>query len=258
MSTCSQGTIDGCAAYSTLLASKTENEKMTKLRNLGVLYISLAIVILDQVTKFWVKGGIIPLLNIHAQGMDYGSSINVFGDFFKITFVENPGLAFGISVGETSKLLLSLFSIVASIGILYYLYKSRDQKLIVRIALAFVFGGAIGNFIDRAFYGVFYGYAPIFYGRVVDFFNMDFFDFTLFGRTYDRFPIFNIADSAVSVGVVLLILFHKGDEKKAEVPEPAAETAPLINNEEVQPEEALNKSEVVEDGQNSNREEDKD
>ncbi|MBI3123111.1 MAG: signal peptidase II, partial [Ignavibacteriales bacterium] len=76
-----------------------------------VLYISLIIVILDQLTKFLVKGGTIPLLNLHVQGMDYGSSINVFGDFFKITYVENPGLAFGIDVNETSKLFLSLFSL---------------------------------------------------------------------------------------------------------------------------------------------------
>lgn len=183
-----------------------------------VLYISLIIVILDQLTKFLVKGGTIPLLNLHVQGMDYGSSINVFGDFFKITFVENPGLAFGIDVNETSKLFLSLFSLVASVGILYYIYKSKEQKLIVRIALAFILGGAVGNLIDRMFYGVFYGYAPVFYGKVVDFFNADFFDFTIFGRTYDRFPIFNIADSSVTVGVILLILFHKSVEEKKEIP----------------------------------------
>ena len=183
-----------------------------------VLYISLIIVILDQLTKFLVKGGTIPLLNLHVQGMDYGSSINVFGDFFKITFVENPGLAFGIDVNETSKLFLSLFSLVASIGILYYIYKSKEQKLIVRIALAFILGGAVGNLIDRMFYGVFYGYASVFYGKVVDFFNADFFDFTIFGRTYDRFPIFNIADSSVTIGVILLILFHKSVEEKKGLP----------------------------------------
>ena len=225
---------------------------------MGVLYFSLVIVVLDQLTKFLVKGGIIPLLQIHAQGMDYGSSIKVFGDFFKITFVENPGLAFGISVGETSKLLLSLFSLAASLGILYYLYKSRDQKLIIRIALALVFGGAIGNFIDRAFYGLFYGYAPLFYGRVVDFFNMDFFDFTIFGRMYDRFPIFNIADSAVSVGVVLLILFHKGEKKKDEVSEPVVESDPIVNDLQAQPEKVSNNSEAISNGNHSNREEDKD
>ena len=140
------------------------------------LFATLFIVIADQVTKILVKGGTIPLLNIKIDGMTYGQSINVIGDFFKITFVENPGLAFGIDVNNTSKLFLSLFSLFASIGIFYYLYKSRDQKLAIRLALALILGGAIGNLIDRTFYGVFYGYAPVFYGKVVDFFNVDFFD----------------------------------------------------------------------------------
>lgn len=184
-----------------------------------VLFVSLFIVIADQITKFLVKGGTIPLLNIHANGMGYGDSINVIGDFVKLTFVENPGIAFGIDVSETSKLFLSLFSLLASVGILYYMWKSREQKLIVRVALAFILGGAIGNLIDRTFYGLFYHYAPIFYGRVVDFVNVEFFDFTLFGRTYERFPIFNVADSSVTVGVVLLVLFYRSpvEEKKEEV-----------------------------------------
>ncbi len=179
-----------------------------------VLYSTLFIVIADQITKFFVKGGTIPILNIHVDGMYYGQSINVIGDFFKLTFVENPGLAFGIEVGDSSKLMLSLFTLLASIGIFYYLYKSRHQKLIVRISLAFILGGAIGNLIDRTFYGVFYGYAPIFYGRVVDFFNVDFFDFTIFGRTFDRWPIFNIADATVTIGVILLLIFHRTEPEK--------------------------------------------
>lgn len=179
-----------------------------------VLYSTLFIVIADQITKFFVKGGTIPVLNIHVDGMYYGQSINVIGDFFKLTFVENPGLAFGIEVGDSSKLMLSLFTLLASIGIFYYLYKSRHQKLIVRLSLAFILGGAIGNLIDRTFYGVFYGYAPIFYGRVVDFFNVDFFDFTIFGRTFDRWPIFNIADATVTIGVIMLLIFHRTEPVK--------------------------------------------
>lgn len=202
-------------------ASKTKNEiivneKLYPGKILRVLFFSLFIVIADQVSKFFVKGGTIPLLNINVQGMNYGESINVIGEFFKITFVENPGIAFGIDINNTSKLFLSIFSIIASVGILYYLWKSRHQKLIIRIALALILGGAIGNLIDRMFYGVFYGYAPIFYGKVVDFFNVEFFDFTILGRTYERFPIFNIADSSVTIGVILLLIFYKNptDEKK--------------------------------------------
>lgn len=225
---------------------------------MAVLYISLFIVVLDQLTKFLIKGGTIPLLNLHVQGMDYGSSINVFGDFFKLTFVENPGLAFGIDVNETSKLFLSLFSLVASIGILYYIYKSKEQKLIVRIALACILGGAVGNLIDRMFYGVFYGYAPLFYGKVVDFFNADFFDFTIFGRTYDRFPIFNIADSAVTIGVALLIIFHKSVDEKKETAVQSDETVVVetVQTEVVQ-EQISNLDDEI-NGEDSNRKENKD
>jgi len=220
---------------------------------LAVLYITLFIVVVDQLTKFLVKGGTIPLLNISVQGMDYGSSIDVWGDFFRLTFVENPGMAFGIDVNETAKLFLSLFSFFAAAGILYYLYKSKEQKLVVRIGLAFILGGAIGNMIDRIFYGLFYGYAPLFYGKVVDFFNFDFFDLTVFGRTYDRFPIFNIADSSVTVGVILLILFHKSLETKKEenttVKEDAA-ALPSVEN-------SIQENVIVDD-QDSNRKENKD
>ena len=174
-----------------------------------VLFVSLFIVIADQLSKYFIKGGTIPLINLHVTGMSYGESINVIGDFFKLTFVENPGIAFGIDVDGVSKLLLSLFTLLASIGVFYYLWRSKEQKLIIRLALACILGGAIGNLIDRTFYGLFYGYAPLFYGKVVDFFNMDFFDFTIFGKTYDRFPIFNIADSSVTIGVALLLIFHR-------------------------------------------------
>jgi signal peptidase II len=230
---------------------------------LRVLFVSLFIVIVDQVTKFLVKGGIIPLVNIKTEGMHIGQSFNVIGDFFKITFVENPGLAFGIDVNDISKLFLSIFSLAASLGILYYLWRSREQKLIVRIAFAFILGGAIGNFIDRAFYGLFYNYAPLFYGRVVDFFNFDFFDFTIFGRTYDRFPIFNIADSAVTVGVCLLLIFYRSPEEiKVETVSGTDPIVPLAvdlkqpDSEQISINENSNTN--LDNGKISNREENKD
>lgn len=178
-----------------------------------ILIVSFFVVVLDQITKLLVKGFSLPFLGINYEGMRYGQSIDIFGSFFKLTFVENPGMAFGIDLGGSSKIFLSLFSIIAGIGIIYYLYKSSHQKKLFRIALALILGGAIGNLIDRSLYGVFYGYAPIFEGKVVDFLNVDFFDFTLFGQTYERWPIFNIADAAVSVGVVILVLFHKSFEE---------------------------------------------
>lgn len=185
---------------------------------MNVLYVTLAIVIIDQLTKILVKGISIPLLGISLTGMSYGESHDVIGSFFKITFVENPGMAFGIDVGETSKLFLSLFSLAASIGIFIYMFKLKNESYGIRLAFALILAGAIGNLIDRTFYGLIYDYAPIFYGRVVDFLNVDFFDFTLFNHTYERWPIFNIADSAVTIGVILLIFLHR-EKKTAKVEE---------------------------------------
>ncbi|HEX2868513.1 MAG TPA: signal peptidase II [Ignavibacteriales bacterium] len=171
------------------------------------LFASLFIVIVDQITKLYIKGFNIPALHLHHDGMIYGDHRKLIGNFLRITFVENPGIAFGIDLGISSKLFLSLFSIAASIGIIYYLYKVRNDRFILRFALALILGGAVGNLIDRVFYGVFYGYAPLFFGKVVDFIDVDFFDVNFFGYTYDRWPIFNVADMAVSIGVLLLVAF---------------------------------------------------
>jgi len=179
-----------------------------------VLYVTFVMVLVDQITKFWVKGFAVPFLHIRHEGMYYGQSINVLGDFFQLTFVENPGMAFGVDVTDHAKLWLSLFSILASVGLFIYLYSVRKQSFSLRLALSMILAGALGNLIDRVFYGVFYGYASIFYGKVVDFFDFDFFDFQIFGRTYERWPIFNIADMCVSLGVLILLLFYKQHQQE--------------------------------------------
>jgi signal peptidase II len=183
---------------------------------LRVLFISFFLVISDQVSKFLVKGFSIPFLKLHYEGMFHGQRIRVIGDFFQITFIENPGMAFGYDPGSSFKFYVSLFSLLASIALLVYLYIARKQSLSLRISLAFILGGAVGNLIDRMFYGVFYGYAPLFYGRVVDFLDFDFFHFTIFGRSFERFPVFNIADASVTIGVLILILFYKHHQKETE------------------------------------------
>lgn len=184
-----------------------------------VLYLTLTIVIADQISKFYIKGISIPFLNFKFEGMYLGESISVIGDFFKITFTENPGIAFGFDPGSDFKLFISVFSLIASIGLLIYLFTVRNKSISLKIAIALILGGAIGNVIDRMFYGLIYDYAPLFYGKVVDFFDFDFFNFSIFGRSYDRWPIFNIADAAVSVGVLILLFFykhHEADDKKDE------------------------------------------
>ena len=180
------------------------------------LYLSFAVVIVDQVTKLMIKGFSIPFLNINFDGMYLGQMIPIFGNFFRFTFVENPGMAFGYDPGSSFKLIISIFSLAASIGLVFYLYLIRDKSWTLRVSIALILGGAVGNLIDRTFYGLLYNYAPLFYGKVVDFFDVDFFDFTLFGRSYDRWPVFNIADAAVTIGVLTLLLFYKKHQKEDE------------------------------------------
>ncbi len=186
-----------------------------------VFYLTFFIVLIDQVTKLLVKGIKIPALGIEIKGMQLYDSFNVIGDFFRITYIENPGMAFGIDFGESAKLYLTLFSLIASIAITIYLIKNKNESLTLRIPLAMILGGAIGNLIDRMFYGLIYNEAPLFYGKVVDFFDFDFFNISLFGYTYDRWPIFNIADLAVSIGVISLLIFHR--EKKEETEKEVSE-----------------------------------
>ncbi|MCR4418497.1 MAG: signal peptidase II [Ignavibacteria bacterium] len=170
-----------------------------------VLYYSLIVIILDQATKLLVKGFKIPFLNFHHRGLKINSSIKVWDDIIQITHVENYGLAFGIDFGREFKVVLTIFTIIAALLILYYLYVSRYKDFKIRLAIALIFGGAMGNIIDRTFYGVLYGYAPLLHGRVVDFIHIDFFDYSLFGRTYQSLPIFNLADVAVLAGIIMLL-----------------------------------------------------
>jgi signal peptidase II len=173
-----------------------------------VLFVTLFIIVGDQITKLFIKGFSIPVLGIHVKGMTLGTTVPVFGDFARLTYIENPGMAFGIDVG--GKLFFSIFSVVASIGILFYLYKMRNERLLFRFSLAMILGGAVGNLIDRVFYGVLFNDGGLFYGRVVDFIDVDFFNVNIFGYHLSRWPIFNIADSSVTIGVLILLIFHRG------------------------------------------------
>ena len=197
-----------------------------------VLFVSLTIVLIDQISKLTIKGFSFPLLKINYEGMYQGERIHVIGNFFRITFIENPGMAFGFDPGVSFKLWISIFSILASIGLIAYIYHVRKQSITLRLALAFILGGAIGNLIDRMFYGILYGYAPLFYGHVVDFLDFDFFHFTLFGRTFDRWPIFNVADAAVTIGVVILLFFYnqKHREESKEIALEASENLASLNS----------------------------
>jgi len=203
------------------------------LRGMRVLYLTLGIVLADQLTKLLVKGISIPALGISLPGMNYGESIPLIGDWLKITYIENPNMAFGLDI--SSKLILVIFSTIASIGIVYYLYRHSSTRFLLRLTLALILAGAVGNLIDRTFYGILTGAAPLFYGNVVDFMYFDLFTLRLLGFEFHFWPIFNIADAAVSIGVVMLLIIglphgEKSAEAAAKSAAPDEPTRPTPEN----------------------------
>jgi signal peptidase II len=176
-------------------------------KNISLFFLfSLLLILIDQITKMLVKG--FTLFGLSYEGFRYGERVEFLGDIIQFTFVENPGMAFSIEFGE-GKIFLSLFSIIASILLALYITKIKDKPTGYIISVLLIFAGATGNMIDRVFYGVFYDYGPLFYGKVVDFILVDIPNFEIFGRYYDYFPVFNIADSCVSVGIVLLLFYNQ-------------------------------------------------
>ncbi len=169
-----------------------------------VLFVSLFVVIIDQVSKLMVKGLSIPFIKLNIQGLERWQKIPVLGGIFNITLVENPGIAFGIDLGSNFKLMVSVFTLVASMGLLYYIFRNKEKKFDFRLSLALILGGAVGNLIDRIFYGILYDYAPLFHGRVVDFLDFRIFNLFIFNRTFGNY-VFNFADVSVTAGVILLL-----------------------------------------------------
>jgi len=186
-----------------------------------VLLLSAAIVVADQISKMLVRGLSLPALGIRWEGIPLGASRPILGEFLRLTYIENPGMAFGIEVG--GKIFFSIFSLLAGIGIVYYLYRIRTGRLGIRIALAMILGGAVGNLIDRVFYGTLFQGAALFHGRVIDFLDLEFFDLGLFGFHMTRWPVFNLADATVTVGVLLLLFFYRAP---ADPPRGVPQSAP--------------------------------
>ncbi len=175
------------------------------------------VLIIDQVVKLWVK-----------THMALGETIRVT-DWFYIAFIENNGMAFGWELGN--KLFLTLFRIVAVVVLVWVLHKVKqrpDMKAGFIVCLSLIIAGAAGNIIDCLFYGLLFGYETLFYGRVVDMLYFPLFSFywpdwmPWVGGEYFEFfrPVFNIADSAISIGVVCMLLFYRRfltSEEKLEV-----------------------------------------
>jgi signal peptidase II len=178
-----------------------------------VLIISFLVLIIDQISKLLVKGLAIQSIGLNLRGLFPGQRIPVISNIFDITFVENPGIAFGLDFGDTFKLLVSIFTMVACILLVYILFKNRKKGLTLRISFALILGGALGNLFDRLFYGLIYGYAPMFYGRVVDFFDIRMFNIYLFHHMLGNY-VFNFADFSVTVGVILLFYTYNRERSQ--------------------------------------------
>ena len=176
-----------------------------------ILFVSFIVLIIDQVSKIVVKGLTIQSLGIKLSGLIPGQRIPVLSKIFDITIAENPGIAFGLDFGDTFKLWVSIFTLVACVLLVFFIYKSRTKSLSFRLSLALILGGALGNLFDRLFYGVIYGYAPLFYGRVVDFFNIRIFNLYIFHKMMGSY-IFNFADFSVTIGVILLFYAYRKEK----------------------------------------------
>ncbi len=194
------------------------------------------VLLADQILKFWVK--------LH---MTMGQEFRIAGNWFIIHFTENNGMAFGMEFGGApGKLFLTLFRILAvcciGYGVIHLVKKKYPRGLALNVAL--IFAGAMGNILDSTFYGLLFsessyfepaillpkggGYAGLFHGKVVDMFYFPIVQgtfpawFPVWGSEPFTFfnPVFNIADAAISVGVILILLFQKKyfkEEQKEEL-----------------------------------------
>ena len=198
------------------------------------LFISLAVLIADQAVKLWIK-----------SNMYLGQEFAVFGNWFIIHFTENNGMAFGMEFGgDMGKIALSVFRIIAVSFIGYYLFRKANHgaKTGLIVAGSLIFAGALGNILDSMFYGIIFndsyhqiaefmpeegGYAPFLFGRVVDMLYFPLISgnfpdwFPLWGGERFMFfrPVFNIADTAITTGISMIVVFQKRyfpEEKKAD------------------------------------------
>ena len=213
-----------------------------------MILLILFILVLDQGLKIWIK-----------THLEYGEEFNLLGlNWARIHFVENEGMAFGLTLGGSyGKLILSLFRIVVVSFLAYYLYELIKEKLPYGMlaSIGLIMAGALGNILDSAFYGLIFsespyhggiaemfpeagGYAGFLYGKVVDMFYFPLFtgafpEWLPFwgGDTFLFFrPVFNVADAAITVGVASVILFYRQMFQHEEEPQPQEELVASVNS----------------------------
>ena len=211
--------------HSALRQKTAETNSMHLSKGKQVTIIVLLLLIIDQAVKLWIK-----------THMTLGESIPVFGSWFQIYFIENNGMAFGMQLGGTfGKFALSSLRLVLIGFIIYYIVKliKMDASRGILTGMALILVGAMGNIVDSMFYGLIFnestftsaasifpdggGYAPFLFGKVVDMLYFPLIDTTLpdwvpfWGGEHFIFfrPIFNIADSCITIGVAYLLIFHR-------------------------------------------------
>jgi signal peptidase II len=236
-----------CPGFSSIEISGSFLFQKMKSRIYKLLAIIFSVLIIDQVLKVWIK-----------TNLSLGEEIVVFKDWFIIHFVENNGMAFGFEfAGEYGKLFLSIFRIIAVIAIGWYLFRlshHKDLSFGFLASIALIFSGAIGNIIDSAFYGMFFnhsygqvadflpeggGYATFLHGRVVDMFYFPIIQTNLpewvpfwGGNPFIFFrPVFNIADSSITVGIFSILLFYRQQFNTLEKKEEEAEDESPVSEE---------------------------
>jgi signal peptidase II len=180
-----------------------------------LVVLGIILVVIDQIIKVLVK-----------TNMGLGEHFDVIGNWFKILFIENEGMAFGWAFGgKVGKLLLSLFRICLCGALIWWISslcrkngaaraagKAAPIPVGVLVGLTLITAGAFGNIIDSLFYGVIWDYAPVLFGKVVDMFYFPLWTWPdwvpLLGGSIFFEPVFNFADSCVTVGAFYLILFQ--------------------------------------------------
>jgi signal peptidase II len=195
--------------------------------------ILIVVLAIDQYFKLYIKNHFF-----------LGEEIAVFGNWFRLHFTENYGMAFGLEFGgKTGKVFLTLFRIIF-VGVIGYYIKTlidKNTRDFYIYGWVLIVAGALGNIIDSIFYGVYFGYDEWFHGRVVDMLYFPLIQTTIpenwpfwAGEDFEFFrPVFNIADAAISLGFVIILLMQKAvseDEDKAKSQEALQESAQQAEN----------------------------